>query len=105
MAAVEMKVLTPEERLQREDRGLRSYHRNTGGFKERERRRQLAAEKAQERQDVSMARGVGDASKAFRTSHCQVFGVPFAVESMQLFAEGANFQAYKNLVPKVFEKA
>eukprot|EP00434_Breviolum_minutum_P001900 symbB.v1.2.001682.t2/scaffold86.1/size363240/41 len=42
MAAVEMKVLTPEER---------------------ERRRQLAAEKARERQDVSMARGVGDASK------------------------------------------
>eukprot|EP00435_Cladocopium_sp_Y103_P049353 s910_g14.t2 len=42
MMAVEMQALTPEER---------------------ERRRQLAAEKAQERQDVSMARGIGNTSK------------------------------------------
>lgn len=101
-----MKVLTPEERRNTgRIEGSDPTIETPGGNQERERRRQLAAEKAQERQDVSMARGVGDASKAFRTSHCQVFGVPFAVESMQLFAEGANFQAYKNLVPKVFEKA
>ena len=77
------------------------------GFQERERRRQLAAEKARERQDVSMARGVGDASKAFRTSQCRaVWSACLLLKACNyLPSMGGNIRTKKNLLPKLSEKA
>lgn len=87
MAAVEMKVLTPEERLQLEDGGLRSYHRNTMVF------RSVSAGvswQLKKPESVKMFQWPAAWAMPARPSglHSVVpFGVPFAVESMQLLAE------------------
>ena len=68
---------------------------------ERERRRQLAAEKAQERQDVSMARGIGNTSKASWSKTCNFdhfcwYLVWYILVSASWFHQAADANSLRN---------
>eukprot|EP00438_Fugacium_kawagutii_P001484 Skav202530 [mRNA] locus=scaffold2011:110210:133952:- [translate_table: standard] len=71
-------------------------------WRNRERRRQLAAERAQERQDVSMARGIGDPNKASKRGDEGIGLVPgptFAkVKTSIGFKTGQKQKCFINIV-------
>ena len=75
---------------------------------ERERRRQLAAEKAQKRQDVSMARGIGNTSKASWSKTCNFdhfcwYLVWYILVSASWFHQAADANSLRNNIWNINE--